>query len=186
MANNVRKETRVTSRDSLLSPKYTIDVGLRGISTRTNTNEILQGHSGAGAAGSAGLRRTTVGSRPSKSRCLRWLTVGCRRRGFLSLTGPPKLPGAPDQQPSTWRGRSEQILLKQVGCESRKIPAPGQVFFLDFPIYRTNQALLPSCGDSGIALWRQDSINSEWLHWEKVLPPSCSSVGRKVCRVELP
>jgi len=130
MANNVRKETRVTSRDSLLSPKYTIDVGLRGISTRTNTNEILQGHSGAGAAGSAGLRRTTVGSRPSKSRCLRWLTVGCRRKGFLSLTGPPKLPGAPDQQPSTWRGRSEQILLKQVGCESRKIPAPG---FLTFP-----------------------------------------------------
>jgi len=28
-----------------------------------------------------------------------------------------------------------------VGCESRKIPAAGEVFFLDFPFYRTYQAL---------------------------------------------
>src|SRR6202040_3812486 len=41
------------------------------------------------------------------------------------------------QQPSTWSGRSEQILLNQVGCEARKLPADGEVFFLDFPFYRT-------------------------------------------------
>jgi Family of unknown function (DUF5670) len=42
-------------------------------------------------------------------------------------------------QPSTWRGRSEQISLDQVGCEARKIPAEGAVFFLDFSLYRTNR-----------------------------------------------
>ena len=76
MANNVRKETRVTSKDSQSNLKYTIDVGLLGISPRTNTNEIRQAHSGTGVAGSAALKRTTVGSPPSKSRCLRWLTIG--------------------------------------------------------------------------------------------------------------
>jgi hypothetical protein len=30
------------------------------------------------------------------------------------------------------RGRSEQILLNQVGREARKTPAVGVVFFLDF------------------------------------------------------
>ena len=45
------------------------------------------------------------------------------------------------QQPSTWRGRSEQILLNQVGCEARKIPAVAGVFFLDFSLYRTYQEL---------------------------------------------
>jgi hypothetical protein len=28
-----------------------------------------------------------------------------------------------------------------VGCEARKIPAAGEVFFLDFPFYRTYQEL---------------------------------------------
>src|ERR1700741_5410843 len=37
------------------------------------------------------------------------------------------------QRPSTWQGRSAQILLNHVGCESRKIPAAGEVFFLTFP-----------------------------------------------------
>jgi hypothetical protein len=46
------------------------------------------------------------------------------------------------QQPSTWRGRSEQILLNQVGCETRKSPAGGDVFFLDFSFYRTYQELM--------------------------------------------
>ena len=36
---------------------------------------------------------------------------------------------------------SEQILLNQVGCEARKRPAVGEVFFLDFYLYRTNQDL---------------------------------------------
>ncbi len=40
-------------------------------------------------------------------------------------------------QPSTWRGRSEQILLNPVGREAGKIPAEGDVFFLDFYLYRT-------------------------------------------------
>jgi alditol oxidase len=43
------------------------------------------------------------------------------------------------QKPSTWRGRPEQTLLKQVGCEARKTPAVGVVFFLDFYLYRTYQ-----------------------------------------------
>jgi len=42
-------------------------------------------------------------------------------------------------QPSTWRGSSEQIPLHQVGCEARTSPAEGDVFFLDFYLYRTNQ-----------------------------------------------
>src|SRR5271169_6068471 len=40
-------------------------------------------------------------------------------------------------QPSTWRGRSEQISLDQGGCEARTIPAEGGAFFLDFSLYRT-------------------------------------------------
>jgi hypothetical protein len=49
-------------------------------------------------------------------------------------------------QPSTWRGRSEQISLNQVGCEARKIPAEGDVFFLDFYLYRTYRELPPLSG----------------------------------------
>src|SRR6476620_1313694 len=45
------------------------------------------------------------------------------------------------QQPSTWRGRSEQTSLHQVGCEARKTPASAEVFFLDFSFYRTYQDL---------------------------------------------
>src|SRR5260370_20682282 len=48
---------------------------------------------------------------------------------------------SPFIEPSTWRGRSEQILLHSVGCEARKTPAVGVVFFLDFSLYRTYQAL---------------------------------------------
>jgi hypothetical protein len=44
------------------------------------------------------------------------------------------------QQPSTWRGRSEQILLIQVGCEARN-PAVRGGFFLDFSFQRTYQGL---------------------------------------------
>ena len=46
------------------------------------------------------------------------------------------------RQPSTWRGRSKQILLDQVGCEARKTPADGDVFFLDFSLYRTTRELV--------------------------------------------
>jgi hypothetical protein len=47
-------------------------------------------------------------------------------------------------QPTTWRGRSEQIQLNQVGSEARKIPADAELFFLDFPFYRTYQELATS------------------------------------------
>ena len=57
----------------------------------------------------------------------------------------PQSLGHSVQQPSTWCGRSEQITLYQVGCEARKRPAVGDVFFLDFPFYRTNQALARRC-----------------------------------------
>jgi len=50
--------------------------------------------------------------------------------GYFSGGGCQILEGV--QQPNTWRGSSEQILLRQVGCEARKSPAVGGVFFLDF------------------------------------------------------
>src|SRR5258706_7794498 len=53
------------------------------------------------------------------------------------LTSPFIERGQSAPQPSTWRGRSEQISLDQVGCEARKIPAGGDVFLLDFSLYRT-------------------------------------------------
>jgi hypothetical protein len=53
----------------------------------------------------------------------------------------PEPPGRRALQPSTWRGSSEQILLLQMGCEARKRPAVADVFFLDFPFYRTYQEL---------------------------------------------
>src|ERR1700758_3697607 len=49
----------------------------------------------------------------------------------------PQSLGPGVQQPSTWCGRSKQILLIHVGCEARKIPAAGNVFSLDFYLYRT-------------------------------------------------
>jgi hypothetical protein len=45
-------------------------------------------------------------------------------------------------QPSTWRGWSEQNSLDRVGWEARKIPAEGDVFFLDFSFYRTYRDLV--------------------------------------------
>jgi len=42
----------------------------------------------------------------------------------------PKLLDHRAQQPRSWRGRSEQISFDQVGCEARKIPALGEIFFL--------------------------------------------------------
>jgi len=41
---------------------------------------------------------------------------------------------ATPRKPSTRCGRSEQTLLNQVGCEARKTPAVGVVFFLDFSL----------------------------------------------------
>jgi hypothetical protein len=58
-------------------------------------------------------------------------------------------------EPSTWRGRSEQISLDQGGCEARKIPAAGEVFFLDFTFYRTYQDLAPHVD---IAIHRDEQL----------------------------
>jgi hypothetical protein len=44
-------------------------------------------------------------------------------------------------KPSSWSGDSEQILLNNTGWKARKNLAEGKVFFLDFPFYRTYQAL---------------------------------------------
>jgi hypothetical protein len=44
----------------------------------------------------------------------------------------PKPRGRIIPQPSTWHGRAEQISLDQAGCEARKTPTGGDVFFLDF------------------------------------------------------
>jgi hypothetical protein len=48
------------------------------------------------------------------------------------------------QQPSTWRGRSEQILLIQVGCEQERFQPPGTFSFLTslfIELHRTNPAV---------------------------------------------
>jgi hypothetical protein len=42
--------------------------------------------------------------------------------------------------PSPWRGKSELSLVHE-GWEATKTPAAGEVFFLDFPLYRTSQDL---------------------------------------------
>jgi hypothetical protein len=49
------------------------------------------------------------------------------------------------QQPSSWRGRPEQISFVQMGCEARKLAATGEIFFLDFSFYRTIQHLGRRC-----------------------------------------
>jgi len=43
-----------------------------------------------------------------------------------------------------WGARPEQILPSLRGLEVRKYPAAGEVFFLDFPFYRTSQDLAKS------------------------------------------
>src|SRR6266849_1936632 len=99
-------------------------------------------------------------------------------------------------QPSTWCGRSEQISLDQVGCEARTIPAEGDVFFLDFSFYRTNQELAEkqlTCGEQiyqqlsgrGAEITSREWANSEALSCQDFLErsgnadqPSFSLSGR--------
>jgi hypothetical protein len=45
----------------------------------------------------------------------------------------PKRWATTSQQPSPWRGRSEQISFVQMGCEARKLAATGEIFFLTSP-----------------------------------------------------
>jgi hypothetical protein len=44
-----------------------------------------------------------------------------------------------------------------MGCEARKIPADAEVFFLDFPFYRTYQA--------GKICWRIRECASKKILW---------------------
>src|SRR5260221_8563963 len=60
----------------------------------------------------------------------------------LLLEKKPKPPATVCGKPSRWCGQSVQILLNYVGCEARKLPAGGEVFFLDFSFYRANR----TCG----------------------------------------
>jgi hypothetical protein len=55
----------------------------------------------------------------------------------------PVICGRYVKKEAAWRGSSAQIQLNKVGCEARKIPADAEVFFLDFPLYRTNRDLTP-------------------------------------------
>ena len=66
-----------------------------------------------------GKLRGTISTMP---RCTQlWIIQKSQPRGHIG------------QQPSTWCGWSEQILLNQVGCEARKRPAVTDVFFLTSP-----------------------------------------------------
>ena len=52
------------------------------------------------------------------------------------------------QHSNGWRGGSEPNLFKHVGLEAREIPAVGEVFSLDFPLYRTSSPPLKKGEDS--------------------------------------
>src|SRR5258708_39354912 len=58
---------------------------------------------------------------------------------YTPLFRSPKPPATVSGKPSRWCGQSVQILLNYVGCEARKLPAGGEVFFLDFSFYRANR-----------------------------------------------
>src|SRR5438876_872977 len=60
------------------------------------------------------------------------------------------------QHSNGWRGGSEPNLFKHVGLEAREIPAVGEVFSLDFPLYRTSSPPSKKGEDSESALvWFQ-------------------------------
>ena len=67
-------------------------------------------------------------------------TAGKENQNFCAAAPSNRVHGAAGQ---------EQILLNDVGCESRKIPAAGEVFFLDFPFYRTYHDLVSGGDDLG-------------------------------------
>jgi hypothetical protein len=66
--------------------------------------------------------------------------------------GNPKRWATTSQQPSTWRGRSEQILFIHMGCEVRKIPAAGEIFFLTSAFIELSGSVKFRCAeDFGLA-----------------------------------
>jgi hypothetical protein len=68
----------------------------------------------------------------------------------------------------------EQVLLNEVGCEARKTPAVGDVFFLDFYLYRTYQDI------PGLLPGRMAVKLSLVFGWGRRLPPlsTCVSTPR--------
>src|SRR5260221_6429616 len=79
----------------------------------------------------------------------------------LLLERKPKPPATVCGKPSRWYGQSVQILLNYVGCEARKLPAGGEVFFLDFSFYRAYR----TCGLRRIRLVRSalKQASASWL-----------------------
>jgi hypothetical protein len=62
----------------------------------------------------------------------------------------PKRWATTSQQPSSWRGGSEQISFIQMGCEARKLPAAGEFFsltstFIELSGCRESQNLHKRC-----------------------------------------
>jgi len=68
----------------------------------------------------------------------------------------PKRWATTSQQPSPWRGRSEQISFVQTGCEARKLAATGEIFFLTSPFNQSRGlSLLPPGEDNDAQLFAQ-------------------------------
>jgi len=66
------------------------------------------------------------------------------------------------QQPSPWRGPSEQISFIQMGCEARKLPAAGEIFFLTsafIELIGQVRSSTPACLDSGTTGRRRFQIH---------------------------
>jgi hypothetical protein len=70
-----------------------------------------------------------------------------------------------------------------VGCEARKIPADGEVFFLDFTFYRTSQDLvviLSESSEEAKQLYKppQNYDGAKYLHNEaKLSQPQLVGIG---------
>jgi hypothetical protein len=61
-----------------------------------------------------------------------------------------------------WGARADQILPSLRGLEVRKYPAAGEVFFLDFPFYRTSQELRLSSENVAVpAVWAYNYFINE-------------------------
>src|SRR5438309_6772018 len=78
------------------------------------------------------------------------------------------------QHSNGWRGGSEPNLFKHVGLEAREIPAVGEVFSLDFPLYRTSSppqaARIPTASRF---------VVPRWLRW---VPPTTALLQRRATK----
>src|SRR5215472_12432570 len=101
----------------------------------------------------------------------------------------PKPLGHSAQQPRSWRGRSEQISLDQVGCEARKIPALGEIFFLTSSFIEQisldqvgcEARKIPALGEIFFLTSSFIELLFTYLHWERLskltLARSCGGRG---------